>query len=165
MKCSEAQRLIFRRIDGELPGQDGELLDKHLSQCTNCVRDYKLLSIPRRAAQAIEPIEPSDNFYRVLRTRIENEARNAIFVQQFLGLARGFIPSLAAVTLALLSLFAYLHLTNPQDDLYAAYKNAFVGEDLHLREMISEQQSITDANILSALANRETWQYPDYKPK
>ena len=165
MKCSEAQRLIFRRIDRELPGRDSELLDAHLSQCSNCARDYKLLSIPRQIAQTIRPIEPSDYFCRTLRTRIEDEARNTIIVQQFLGLARGFIPSLAAVSLALLSIFAYLHLTNPRDDLYAAYKNAFVGEDLHLRAMISEQQSITDANILSALANRESWQYSGYEPK
>jgi hypothetical protein len=165
MKCSEAQRLIFRQIDRELPGRDSELLGKHLSQCSDCARDFQLLSIPQRVAPAIKPIEPSDFFCQTLRTRIENEARNAIVVQQFLGLARGFIPSLAAVTLALLSIFAYLHLTNPRDDLYAAYKNAFVGEDLHLRAMISEQQSITDANILSALANRESWQYSGYEPK
>ena len=99
MKCSEAQRLIFRQIDRELPGRDSELLGKHLSQCSDCARDFQLLSIPRRVAPAIKPIEPSDFFCQTLRTRIENEARNAIVVQQFLGLARGFIPSLAAVPL------------------------------------------------------------------
>ena len=72
---------------------------------------------------------------------------------------------MAAVTLALLTVFAYLHLHSPQANLYTAYEKAFIGENLPLQMLVKEQRDITDASILNAIANREAWQNPDFKPK
>ena len=79
-------------------------------------------------------------------------------MQALCSLARRIIPSMAAVTLALLSVFAYLHARNPQDDLYAAYEKALIGQDLPIHRMVVEQTSITDASILHAIANQTTQQ-------
>ena len=72
---------------------------------------------------------------------------------------------MAAITLALLSVFAYLHMRAPQEDLRTAYERAFMGENLPIHQLVSEQQNITDANILSAIANQEVWQNANYELK
>lgn len=156
MKCTAIQDLISRKIDHELSESENRVLDAHMKQCSDCAREYDLLSIPSRIAQEISPLEPSPYFYQRLKIRIENEAQSAAIIQLFFGLARRVIPSMAAVTLALLSVFAYLHLRSPQDDLYAAYEKVFIGEDLPLHMMAREQRDITDASILSAIANQAT---------
>jgi len=158
MKCAAIRNLILRKIDHELSESENRILDAHLEQCSDCVREYSILSIPRRIAQTIAPLEPSPYFYQKLKTRIERETQNSAISQLFFGLAHRVIPSMAAVTLALLSIFAYLHLHSPQDDLHAAYERVFIGEDLPLHMMVTEQRNITDASILSAIANREAWQ-------
>jgi len=72
---------------------------------------------------------------------------------------------MAAITLALLSVFVYLHMQNPQDDLHTAYERVFISKDPPLPIMLTEQRNITDANILSAIANSETRQKSDNEPK
>jgi len=156
MECTAIQDLIHRKIDHELSESENSILDVHMKQCSNCAREYGLLSIPSRISQEINPLEPSPYFYQRLKLRIENEDQSAAIIQLFFGLARRVIPSMAAVTLALLSVSAYLHLSNPQDDLYAAYEKVFIGEDLPLHRMVKDQRDITDASILSAIANQAT---------
>ncbi len=165
MKCSEARKLIFQKIDRELPASTSRLLDAHLNECPDCTRGYTILCLPQQVAQSVPPLEPSDTFHSTLRARIEDEAGNTAVEQQFMRLAKGFVPSMAAITMALLSIFAYLHFTSPPDDMYAAYRSAVIGEDPHLRRLIREQQDLTDANILSAIANRESWQRINYEQK
>lgn len=165
MKCSAIRNLMLRKIDHELTEPEGRILDAHLKQCSNCVREYSLLNIPVTVARTLAPPEPSPFFFQTLRTRIENEVQSAVFVQQFMVLARRLIPSMAAVTIALLSIFTYLQLSNPRNDLPAAYEKAFMGENLPIPVMFTEQRNITDANILSAIANREARQDSGYELK
>ena len=141
-------------IDREISESEGRILDSHLEQCPDCAREFYLLTIPGRIAQEITPPEPSPYFYTKLEAHIENEARNAAALQSFHSLARRVVSSMAAVTLTLLSVFAYLHLHNPRDDLYVAYEKAFIGEGLPLRRMVVERRGITDASILNAIANQ-----------
>ena len=165
MKCSAIRKLMSRGIDGELSEAESRALGEHLGQCPDCARAWGLLRVPRLLASRIAPVEPSPYFYRKLERSIENEARNVAVLQQFFGLARRVIPSMAAITLALVSVFAYLQLSGPQDDLHTAYERVFLGENLPLPSMIAGKTPITDASILSAIANRKAWQNPGYELK
>lgn len=158
MTCAEAQKWILRKIDLELSEAESGILDGHLDHCPGCARLCRMMHLPGRIAAMSPPPEVSPYFMGTLRNRVESEARNAAFVQQFLGLARSFIPSLAAFTLALVSVFTYLHLASPPDDLGSAYKRMFLSGNLPMNELIVERQNITDANILSAIANSDSLQ-------
>lgn len=157
--------LILKKIDKEISESESRILDAHMDQCPDCAREFGLLTIPGRIAQEITPPEPSPYFYTKLEAHIENEARSAAALQSFHSLARRVISSMAAVTLALLSVFAYLHLQNPQDDLYVAYEKAFIGEDLPLRSMVVERRGITDASIFNAIARQAVQQNNNFELK
>ncbi|MEJ2108814.1 MAG: hypothetical protein P8Z37_02665 [Acidobacteriota bacterium] len=161
MKCSKAQSLILKKMDRELSESESGILDAHMHQCPQCTRDYKILSIPRQIAQTIVPREPSNFFLQKLTNRIGHEVKNEANVQQLYGLARRLIPSMAAITLALLSIFAFLQLKHPQDDLRAAYEKALFTDDLPVQIMFSKKPNVSDAKILSAIANQQMKQFPD----
>lgn len=159
MECAAARKQMLRNLDCELPESEQKILDAHLRRCLNCARDYKILSIPGKVAQTIIPLEPSRFFRQTLKVRIADETGIAANVQQFIGLAKRLIPSMAAITLALLTVFVYVHLNNPGNDLYAAYERAFMAEDVPVQIMLTERRDVTDASILSAIANRGSWQH------
>ena len=165
MKCTAMHDLISRKIDSELSESETRTLDSHLEQCTDCAREYGLLTIPGRIAQELTPPEPSPYFGQKVKIRIEDEARSAAVLQLFDSLARRVIPSTMAVTLALLSVFAYLHLRNPQDDLHAAYEEMFIGQDLPLYRRVVERRGITDASILNGIANQAMRQNTGFELK
>ena len=165
MKCTAIHDLILRKIDSELSESDNWILDSHLEQCADCAREYGLLTIPSRIAREITPPEPSRYFSQKVKVRIEDEAQGAAVLQLFDSSARRVIPSMITVTLALLSVFAYLHLRNPRDDLHAAYEEVFIGEDLPLHRMVVERRGITDASILNAIANQAMQQNTGFELK
>ena len=155
MRCTEVRNWLFRKIDGELSEFESKDLDSHLAQCASCGREYRLLALPNRIAQAIPPLTPSPFFYSRLKMRIEGETQRVLGQQSFLELARQMIPTLAGITLALFSVFAYLELRSPEADLYKAYESAFVVEAEPQHMLISEQVTITDESVLSAIAERQ----------
>lgn len=165
MKCAAIRGLIQKKIDHELSESENTFLEDHLEQCSGCVREYGLMSLPSRIAQEITPLEPSPYFYTKLKVHIENTVQSSDISQLLYGLARRVIPSMAAVTLALLSVFAYLNLRSPQDDLYAAYEKVLIGEDIPLHMIITEQRDITDATILNAIANQAIRRNTNYELK
>jgi hypothetical protein len=153
MKCTTARSWLSRKIDGELSGSENMELDAHLAQCVSCNREYKLFTLPYQIAQIIPPITPSPYFYRSLRTRIDSELHRIAGWQTFLGLARPLIPTLAGITLALLSIFAYHQIRRPEAELYRAYDKAFITED-QARMIEAEQGDISYESILRAIAER-----------
>jgi hypothetical protein len=165
MKCAKVRKLMLRKIDHELSESEDRVLGQHMEGCTRCIREYEMLSLPHRLAQKLPPLETSPYFYRKLRIHIENEAQNIAMLQQFFSLARKIIPSLAAITLALLSIFAYFQLNNPKDDLYSAYEQILTGEDIHNSMMLTGQRNITDVSILRAIARQETQRNTSYEMK
>ena len=76
MKCTAMHDLISRKIDSELSESETRTLDSHLEQCTDCAREYGLLTIPGRIAQELTPPEPSPYFGQKVKIRIEDEARS-----------------------------------------------------------------------------------------
>ena len=88
--------------------------------------------------------------------RIEGEVQGTAGWQVLWGLARKMIPALAAITLALLSVLAYLQMSGPKADLYGAYERIFIAEDQPHQMFFAEQGDITDASVLSAIAERES---------
>ncbi len=49
LTCDQAERAVSRRLDGELPPSEHELLGVHLRSCTDCVR-FERLHLHCRAA-------------------------------------------------------------------------------------------------------------------
>ncbi len=157
MDCAAARIWLFRKIDDELSTADSALLDSHLAQCSSCMREFRILSIPRRIGRAIPAFEPSPYFYRKLKARIESEAQGITIWQILLGLSRQVVPALAAITLALLSIFAYFQVQRPNADIYQAYDSFFISADRPLRLV---QDEITNESVLRAIAEQETSRRP-----
>jgi len=156
MDCSTARTLIFKRIDGELSSEEGGRLDSHVAGCSACARDFKLFSIPRRIGRAIPVLEPPPYFYTRLRARIESEDQSISIWQFILLLSRHMVPALAAVTLALVSVFAYFQITEPKTDLYQVYDSIFMTGDRPQRMVIADQGDITDESVLRAIAELDS---------
>ena len=158
MKCTAMQDLVLRKLDNELSESENRILEVHLRQCDDCARDYRLLTVPQRIAQAVPPPEPPTFFSQKLMAHIESETQDVAIFQLFFGLARRIISSMAAVTLVLLSVFTYLQFKGPKDDLHTAYDRMFNGADLPLHMMVTGQTNISDERILNAIAGRGIWQ-------
>lgn len=155
MSCDEFRDRLFGRIDDEISDFESRELDSHLEQCASCRREFRLLTLPNQIAKAIPSITPSPFFYARLKKHIEGEAQRMAGWQSFLGLARQMIPTLAGITLVLFSVFAYFELRGPEADLYKAYESAFIIENQSQHMLVSEQMTITDENVLSAIAERQ----------
>jgi hypothetical protein len=155
MQCAEARNWLFRKIDGELLDSEIQALDTHLAQCQSCAREYGLLALPQRIAQATPELAPFPFFYQKLKVRIEGEAREMAGWQVFWKLARQVVPALAGITLALLSVLAYFQFRGPEANIYRAYERILVTEEQPRQMLVAEQGDITDASVLSAIAERE----------
>jgi hypothetical protein len=155
MECAEIQKWIFRKIDGELSESEDIDLDAHLAQCASCAREFKLLGLPSRLSRGIPQITPPPFFYQRLRARIESEAQAIAGWQALWGMARRMVPALAGITLALLSVLAYVQLHDPQPDFYTVYERVFITDDQPQRMFLTEQGEITDETVLSAIAERQ----------
>jgi hypothetical protein len=156
MNCTTAQSWLFRKIDGELSNSESAELDAHLDKCVSCSREYRFLILPNRIAQANPPLTPSPFFYQKLRMRIDSEAQQIAGWQPFRLLVRSMLPTLAGITLALLSVFAYFQIHSPKADLYRVYDGEFISEDQSNGMIIADQGDITYESVLSAIAERES---------
>jgi anti-sigma factor RsiW len=156
MECTAIQNMVFRRIDRELSGSEEAEFDAHLAQCSFCAREYGMFSLTSRVGQAARPPAPSPYFHQKLKLALEGEVQKAAGWQLILHLARQVIPAMAAITLALLSIFAYVQMSGNETDLYGAYNRVFITEDQPNRILIAEQSDITVDSVLRAIADRET---------
>lgn len=153
MKCTTARNLLFRRIDGELSDVETAELDAHLKTCVSCNHEYGILNLPGRIAHLIQSVDPSPFFYQKVRNSIDTEAQKIAGWQLFTHLARQVIPALAGVTLALLTVFAYLQVTGSERDFYKSYDRVFISEE-QPHQMLSEGE-ITDESVLNAIAEHD----------
>lgn len=158
MNCTEVHgkitSWIFRKLDDELSASENREFEAHLAECSSCSREYRLASLPRRIAQSLPDVAPSPFFRRKLAMSIEAETRNAAGWQAVWGIARQMIPALAGLTLALLSVFAYLEINAPKPELSATYERVFKTEYQPQRALVFGQGDITDENVLAAIAER-----------
>jgi hypothetical protein len=161
MECTVARTWLFRKLDEELSPSESEQLDRHLAACDSCVRQLKLLMIPRRLSQAIPALEISPYFYQKLKARINDEAQSITIWQIIMGLSRQFLPVMAAITLALLCVFAYFQFSGPGVDFYQAYDNVFMSTDRPQRMIIADQEDITDESVYLAITEQTTTQNPN----
>jgi anti-sigma factor RsiW len=159
MECNEVQVRLFRKIDGELSESENRDVDTHLARCSVCAREYGLIALPRRIASHIPPVTPSPFFYQKLKARIDGEAQGLAGWQMLWTLARHMIPAMAGITLALLSILAYLQWHSPAADMYRDYESVFIAEDQPRLMFATGRGEITDVSVLSAIADRE----PDHQ--
>lgn len=155
MECAVARNWLSRKIDGELSESENRDFENHTAHCSSCAREYELLAFPRRMASEIPALAPSPYFYKKLRLRIESEAQGMAGWQLFWRLERQLVPALAGITLALLSAFAYLQLQGSKTDILQDYRGVFITEEQPHRMLAGEQGDITDASVLSAIAERQ----------
>jgi hypothetical protein len=160
MRCSKARDLLFRRLDAELSVAETLELDGHLAACTTCERQSKLLMIPHRIGRMIPVLAPSPFFYSRLKTRLETEAQGINIWQIILGISRHLVPALAAITLIMLSVFAYSEFAVPTDDVSQAYDRIFIADDHPQQLAIAGQVEITDETVLNAITEDESVSYP-----
>lgn len=160
MDCSKARTRLFQSLDGELSDSAARELDFHLTACPACAREKKILSIPRRIGQCIPALQPSPYFYSKLRARLESESEAVTIWQIILGLSRHLVPGLAAITLALLSVFAYFQVRQPQVDVYQAYDRIFQSSDRPQRMIIADPGEITDESVVQSMAEVESAKRP-----
>jgi hypothetical protein len=113
------------------------------------------MALPHRVAREIPPVAPSPAFYKRLELRIESEAQGMAGWQLFWRLERQLVPALAGLTLALLAAFAYLQVQGSKADVYQDYRGVFITEEQPHRMLAGEQADITDASVLSAIAERQ----------
>ncbi len=156
MDCTVTRQMLYRRLDGELSDSERVLLDMHLAQCPACTHEYRLLRIPQRLARAIPPFQPSPYFYGRLKARLVEEDQGLTLWQIILGLSRQVIPALAAITLVLLSLYAYLEIRPPSADVISAYDGIFTSGERIQRMFIADQNDITDENILLSISEQQS---------
>jgi anti-sigma factor RsiW len=156
MNCSDIRKNLLTHVDGELDPVAAARLDEHLSVCASCAREYRLVSLPRRIGRLLPALEPSPYFYRKLRTRLDSESQSVSLWQIVLGLARPVVPALAAVTLALLSVFAYEVAQVERQTAYQAYDHIFMSGDRPQRMVIAELGEITEESVLQSLTEDET---------
>ncbi|MCL2877635.1 MAG: hypothetical protein FWF13_02515 [Acidobacteria bacterium] len=170
MDCEIARQKLFDRLDCEIdaemkrsPSADlhekapGECTDadieKHLVDCADCRRQYRLLSLARAAAAAGPSVTASAWFYQRICRRIEDEVQSRAGMQAVWKLACRMIPVLACITLALASIFAWqearLSTTTPQN-----YEYVFIADDTARRMLSGDQNDITYEIVLAALAER-----------
>jgi hypothetical protein len=155
MECTEVRTWIFRKIDGELSESENRDFDSHIARCFSCAREYRLMALPHQVAHKIPPVIPSPFFYRKLELQIESEAKGMVGWQLFWLLERRLVPALAGITLALLTAFAYMQLQGSRADGYQDYRGIIITEEQPHRMLAGEQADITDASVLSAIADRQ----------
>ena len=156
MNCSVIRPWLFKRLDGELSDTEQTEVEAHLATCPSCVREWRLLSIPKLIGTAIPALEPSPFFYQRLRARLRGEEQSVTIWQIILGLSRHLVPGLAAISLALLSVFIYFQLHSPAVDISLVYENIFTSSVEHSHSMIVGENEITDESVLSAIAEAES---------
>jgi anti-sigma factor RsiW len=157
VKCAKARRWLSRKIDGELAEFENRELTAHLARCASCTREYGLMALPGRIAREIPPLTPSPFFHQRVRARIQGEEARSIAGWQIVWrIARQMIPALAGITLALLSVFAYLQVRDPDSDIYRAYEGVLLTEEQPHRMLLADQVDITDASVLRAIAESES---------
>jgi hypothetical protein len=156
MNCATVQSWLFRKIDGELSDPENMELDAHLAKCVPCSREYGRLTLPHRIAQAALPPAPSPFFFQKLRTRIDREIKENAGWRALWGLARPMVPTLAGITLVLLSVFAYQQIRNPEIDPYRTYDRAFISEGQSNQILVTDQWDAGYESILNTVAEQES---------
>ena len=151
MNCQETRKKILLHMDRELATGNAADLEAHIAGCPQCAREYRLLSLPRRIGRVLPVLEPSPFFYRRLRAQLEAESQGVSLWQILLGLSRPVVPALGAITLVLLSVFAYELIQVERVAAYQAYDQIFMSSDRPRRMVIADVGEITDESVLQAL--------------
>lgn len=162
MKCDLAKTWLFKLLDDELADSEKEQLESHLAGCASCRKEWGILTLPRRIANALPVPEPSPFFCRRLMAGLSSGPQAATVWQMLLQLSKQVVPGLAAVTLVLISLFGYQLLHEPDVDIYQAYDGIFMPSDRQERMIIADHDEFTDDLVLRALAGQEPIRIPDF---
>jgi anti-sigma factor (TIGR02949 family) len=74
MKCTEAKGLLSPYLDGEVTGTEMQGLQRHLDQCPECMREYKLLRQTEQLVMSMGRVQEPADLGLKLRLAISREA-------------------------------------------------------------------------------------------
>ena len=73
MKCEETKSLLDLHLDGDLPLELADKLDRHLLRCPQCAGELRSLEQTKRLLRAaVAPAEPSPAFRERAAARLHN---------------------------------------------------------------------------------------------
>ncbi len=159
MECNLVRSLLLRKIDGELQDSEDTKVKEHLAKCPSCTREYRILLLPNTIGTLVTAPTPSAYFYQKVKAQIESEVGEAAAWQMFLRLSRKIVPVFASLTIALLSIFAYLQLRSPEVEIYKAYERVFAVEDPTYQLLVAGNENITNEEVLRAIAARGDYEW------
>ncbi|HSW37879.1 MAG TPA: zf-HC2 domain-containing protein [Acidobacteriota bacterium] len=157
MKCTNAQAWLYCKLDGELSDPENAELDEHLARCEVCRREFSLIFLPGKIAAAVSPVKSSPFFYRKLWSRIEDENMKAASWHVLWGMSRKLIPTMAGITLLLLSVFMYLRMNSPEVEWHQVYEGIYQINGQSHRILAAEQHDITYESVMTAIAERPSF--------
>jgi hypothetical protein len=155
MDCTRARKLLFRNLDAELSAAEAGDLSDHVSGCASCTREKRVLAIPRQIGNTFPVLQPSPYFYSRLKARLDQESQPLTVWQLMLTISRQLVPAFAALTLALLSIFAYYQVRGRQEDRAYAYDLVLHSLDRRQAIILGAQGEINDESFLVTLIEDE----------
>ena len=99
--CARAQISLSARADGELTGEEGILLQKHLDACPACASEWLAVQVVTNAMRALPEVAPPLGLDRSVRIAIARQQRSWLPLGLFDGLLRPRLaPGLASAAAA-----------------------------------------------------------------
>lgn len=115
MKCRDVRRefaLVDQNRRQQSPGAHGRAVEQHLSECTECAREYRLYCLSRSVVElsAGEPVSPSNEWFAGLKAAIARQSdavgSRGLIQDSWTALvwitAKQLIPIMAAVVMIIL---------------------------------------------------------------
>ena len=155
MKCREAEKLIHRLLDGQLPPHKVHLLEEHLANCPNCSRKKQEYEWLQQTLQSFTFPEPQPDYWEKIRRRIKTTpAPSPLFIWK-----KWALRAIPVALLLLIILISALLLLQTSSSLEMSQSEMLL---LHNSNPFTESQAIftetspVDKNLRLIFSSLET---------
>ncbi len=73
MNCERVKELLNEYVDGTIDAQLKELVEEHLSGCSNCAQELNSLKAYLETVGSLEKVDAPENFLKSVNEKLENE--------------------------------------------------------------------------------------------
>lgn len=129
MKCNYL-KLLNRYVDSELSPADKILIEEHLSGCSVCAQELKIINTLKQAIPRNRIASNTEFFWQELKSRIAKKDRDmAEVVFDFGKWAKRLVPVPVIAALAAIAVLNYLPIkSNPVDEYLFSNHNSSILE-------------------------------------